>query len=388
MTPPAPALRMPPLAFDALAALETPCYVYDPATVVSRYIALREALGTRLIVSLKANSDVDLFIRCAHAFIDGVELASLGELEVVVARLKTAKYVNNPAMSPAFLRAAVVSRCSVIVDNVAQAELLARANSKNAPTEVLLRLNAAACYRRAGLNADGGDHFGMTPEDASTAGRMLAAAGCNVSGAHLFAGSQTFRSHGLRNLDALAAVLPMLETGLGFPLARINVGGGFPDDWEAQPEELRKYRSALAPLAARYTLTHEAGRAIYGWAGTFVTRVVGTKVIDDRYIVMCDGGMNHNFLLARTESVYKNYAAPIVVSGPTRERTPRNQAQRRVQFVGNTCSRHDTIGLARDVERLPQPNDFCVFQNSGAYNQSYTVAPFLKLQAARSYVLG
>ena len=62
--------------------LKTPCYVLDPTVVMARYADLRERLGTPLIVSLKANPNLDLLIRCGHAFIDGVELASQGELDI------------------------------------------------------------------------------------------------------------------------------------------------------------------------------------------------------------------------------------------------------------------------------------------------------------------
>ncbi|MET5013057.1 PLP-dependent decarboxylase, partial [Burkholderia pseudomallei] len=73
-------------------------------------------LGTRLVVSLKANSHADLVLRCAHAIEDGIELASQGELDTVVGRGNHVKYLNNPAMGDALMLAGIASRCHFILD--------------------------------------------------------------------------------------------------------------------------------------------------------------------------------------------------------------------------------------------------------------------------------
>ena len=51
------------LANQWLLDLKTPCYVFDPSAVLARYAHLRQCLGTPLIVSLKANPNLDLLIR-------------------------------------------------------------------------------------------------------------------------------------------------------------------------------------------------------------------------------------------------------------------------------------------------------------------------------------
>ncbi|MBN3829098.1 PLP-dependent decarboxylase, partial [Burkholderia sp. Ac-20384] len=84
MTPERP---LPPAGDHAwIAELRTPCYVYEPEVAIARYRSLKARLGTRLIVSLKANPNQDMLARCAHAYEDGVELASRGELDAVIGR--------------------------------------------------------------------------------------------------------------------------------------------------------------------------------------------------------------------------------------------------------------------------------------------------------------
>jgi hypothetical protein len=50
------ALQMRPVTPEEAQGLSTPAYLFDPAVAVQRYRALRQALGTRLVVSFKANN--------------------------------------------------------------------------------------------------------------------------------------------------------------------------------------------------------------------------------------------------------------------------------------------------------------------------------------------
>ena len=147
MTPERP---LPPAGDHAwIADLRTPCYVYEPEVAIARYRSLKARLGTRLIVSLKANPNQDMLARCAHAYEDGVELASRGELDAVIGRIKTPRYLNNPSMDEMFMRAGLASRCHFVLDNpdaVARFVPLAReaAAGGSTPGSVLLRVNAGA----------------------------------------------------------------------------------------------------------------------------------------------------------------------------------------------------------------------------------------------------
>ncbi|PMS38410.1 PLP-dependent decarboxylase [Trinickia symbiotica] len=374
-----------------LAGLDTPCYVFDPRIVLARYTALREALGTRLVVSLKANSNADLFVRCGHAFEDGIELASQGELDIVVGRGKQPKYLNNPSMSEDFMRAGLASRCHFIIDNPDMARRFIALAAGKPKQDVMLRMNAGALV---GERAPKGwhDHFGMTMTEAVHVTELFKAAGVAISGLHAFAGSGSFRvsdAHGdeADSPDlafALAHAAEQLAQIAHAPITFLNVGGGFSEKGHGE-EVFSRYRERLSPLAARYSIAHESGRAIFADAGVFVTRVTAVKHWPDRIVAVCDGGMSHNFLLARTESVLKAWQQPIVVPCNGMHAAASSDA-RAVTLVGNTCNRADVIGRLSADRRPPQPGDFVLFEQCGAYNHSYTVSGFLSLRPAKVYI--
>ena len=88
-----------------------------------------------------------MLARCAHAYEDGVELASRGELDAVIGRIKTPRYLNNPSMDEMFMRAGRVALPfrARQWDAVARFVPLAReAAAGGTPGAVLLRVNAGA----------------------------------------------------------------------------------------------------------------------------------------------------------------------------------------------------------------------------------------------------
>lgn len=365
--------------------LKTPCYVLDPTVVLARYADLRERLGTPLIVSLKANPNLDLLIRCGHAFVDGVELASQGELDIVAGRINAPKYVNNPSMDEPFMRAALASRCIFIIDSLEQAQRLIRVIGKQPAPHTVLRLNTD---QLVGSNRHLADHFGMSQHDALLTAAALSQAHVPVIGLHTFAGSNNFHidDKGADAADvahALAAFAPQIASVTGAPVEFLNVGGGFADHYQNQPATFDAYRERIAPLHPSFKVAHESGRGIFAGAGTFVTRVRSVKALGERYVAVCDGGLSHNFLLARTESMLKKYAEPRLLR---RQAAPVDASPLPIQFVGSTCSRADVIGWNPGLSAPPSVGDLVIFDNCGAYNQTYSVSGFLSHNPAHTYI--
>ena len=108
-------------------------------------------------------------------------------------------------------------------------------------------------------------------------------------------------------------------------------------------------------------------RGVFAGAGTFVTRVRSVKALGERYVAVCDGGLSHNFLLAKTESMLKNYAQPRVLR---RQQAPVDAPQLPTQFVGSTCSRADVIGWNHGVSAPPSVGDLVIFENCVTTNCS------------------
>ncbi len=371
-----------PQLLDDLARqdFETPCYVFDPAVVTSNYRRLKAALGTRLIVSIKANPELSLLLRCAHEFVDGLEFASVGELNLAMGRTNAPKFVNNPSMDGAFLRAAIAARATVVVDGLDHAQRLVQSLGTRRVPALVLRLNTAALLGAAGGRVQG-DHFGMDIATACEAVGLLTKAGCEIGGIHLFGGSGQFAARHQQVLDALPPALAAIESRIGAPLAFINLGGGFDRDWESHGIDFAAYRRRLAAFA-RYDLAHESGRAIFQSAGWFLTRVNSVKRLNGGAYAVCDGGISQAFLLCQTERFARQPQAPAIVRAAGAEAQAFAGA---ISFVGSSCSHADVIGALPAGSALPQVGDLCCFDNCGAYG-TYTPSGFLSAKTARIYI--
>lgn len=358
----------------------TPAYIFDPLRVVQNYRDLKARLNSRLIVSVKANPDLELMVRCAHAFEDGVELSSLGELGLAAGRQRGERFVNSPGLNNELLRAAISSRATLVIDDINQAKIAAQSfHSGHTILPLLLRINVGALLG-AGSERDA-DHFGMSPANVVETAHFLHKEGVPIRGLHVFAGSRRFISDGVQIACAIPHLIAKVEDRLSTSLSLINLGGGFPEDWRSL--DFGPYLDAVAPLRERHDIAHEAGRAIFADAGHFATKVIAVKELGDRIVAVCDGGMAQNFLLAQTETFMKKPQLPRVVPSKGHED---ELTDKPVLIVGNTCNRADRIGALSQGVRRPQPGDLYIFENCGAYNTTYTVSRFLSLKPPLSYI--
>lgn len=371
-----------------LAGLETPCYLFDPDTVMADLQELRERLGTGVVVSVKASPVLDLLVRCNPAFGDGIEIASMGELNLTIGRLSVPRFVNTPALDPTLVAAALACKATLVADSPAQVAMIESAAQKlvaqgRAPQGILLRINAAALLGRGGPAAD---HFGM--DLATLRGELarLAVTGSavRVIGLHVFAGSLSFATQAADLVQRLAGLVAELR-GVA-PLELALVGAGLPPDWRESGLDFTAYRRALGDLQGQVRVLHEAGRSVFSRAGSFVTRVVGTKDLQGESVLVCDGGMAHCFALAQTEQFVKRRREPRLLKAtamaPTADAA--DAPLRSHTVVGNSCNRADVIGQLQ-AAGTPAPGDLLLFEHCGAYH-SYSPTGFLNLRPARRYI--
>ncbi|MET0383295.1 MAG: PLP-dependent decarboxylase, partial [Burkholderiaceae bacterium] len=362
----------------ALAALETPCFVFDPETIMEDHARLRAELGTPLVVSMKANPVLDVLVRCNEAFGDGIEIASLGELNTTVGRMTAPRYVNTPALDAQLAAAALACRATVIADSPRQVALVREAAAKaRGPVRLALRLNAAALI---GADARRADHFGMDPRTLWSTLDALADGGLKVVGLHVFAGSNRFAECGAALAAGMADLVSDVRRHAGAALEFVNLGGGFPANWRDAALDFAGYRAALDGLRRhQVAILHEAGRAVFARGGSFVTRVVGLKSMAGRRIAVCDGGLAQCFALAQTESFVKRARLPVRVPMGAGEASTAPATE----LVGSSCSPADVIGRLDDAPLAE--GDLLVFDQCGAYT-TYSPAAFLNLRAAQRYV--
>ncbi|WP_049053131.1 type III PLP-dependent enzyme domain-containing protein [Klebsiella aerogenes] len=365
-------------------SFESPCYIFDPRLINKNLDELEDCLGTKVIISIKANPNVDVNLRLVHRQ-GGVEVASLKELNLAAHSAQV--YINNPSMDRNLMRAGIAANAYFIVDTLQQLNSLVELAGKRPLKPVILRCNVAVIAQlQSGAPAIRKDHFGMDLETLFEAVRIIRQSDkLKLHGFHLFAGSHTFLRFGTLVAETALLLLPQIEARYGEKISLINLGGGFAERWSEQTAGFEAYRSLLAKFPSHVRLVHEAGRAVFASSGVFMTKVVATKRVADQHYTICDGGMNQSFLLCQTENNFRKLRQPYLVRQNEGEVClPAGGAEHTV-LVGSTCSRDDVIGQYGD--RNVKAGDIFLFDHCGAYHSTYTVSRFLGLKEATHYVI-
>lgn len=366
--------------------LQTPCYLYSIGQLERNAQAMRKALGTQVILSVKANNNIDLLIRSAHFFTEGTEVATIKEFQTVVGG-ENIRYVNNPSADKKFLMAAVSGKARIIIDNMPQLEIISELAAKNRKIEaVILRVNPVVLKQLNDKHPKiRPDQFGMDWDTLCQAVDMCKQNNLPLIGIHLFKGSYSFEKTAMDTVDSVKEMVAGLEERFEKPLSFVNLGGGFKEQWQQSTFDFAAYRDKLSELPSHLTLAHESGRGLMANIGYFATKVRYTKQVEQNHYIICDGGIAQNFLLAKTENTLRKLNTPTIWRNP--ENAEKGRVKAACQFVGSSCSKDDVIGKQSDDHVLPQVGDIAIFDNCGAYNASYTVAPFLQLPAASSYII-
>lgn len=359
---------------------QTPCYVYAANEVRNNYLKLKEAVGTKLMMSIKANHCTDL-LHLIGSEIDGFEVASELELNMLALLKSDFGFINNPSLTADIMRKAVAAKVTITLDHPDQIEKLIPLKKRLKP--VFIRLSAALFLAENEAMPKHIDHFGMDLAALKAAIEQLKAEDIPLAGIHIFRGSNTFTRLALDTLEHLPKVLSKIESLLGYSLKAINIGGGFEPDIYEHNFDFAAYRAALTTLSS-YEIMHETGRGIFASAGYFITTVVAVKTINQQTIVVCDGGMAQNFLLAQTEKTIKKYLSPQLCQLSQAERP---ELQSKAKIVGNSCNREDVIGQLASGTPTPAVGDKLIFSDCGAYNRTYSPIQFLGLPVAQEYLL-
>lgn len=358
--------------------IQTPCYLYSPYSAKINYHSLKEALGTNLIVSIKANSNFD-FLSLLGNRVDGYEATSLNELKTIVQLNAQERFMNSPALGELEIKKCLASNTVFIIDNLEQLDEILGTPYRD-KIEIFLRVNSSEILKSKEVKINQ-DQFGLSINDAKLACNRLNHSHVVVKGIHTYSGSYTFSQIAFALIDGISDLVCGLESILNYKLTAINLGGGFSSNWQYEEFDFSKYRDALNSRLSGYVLYHESGRAVFERAGWFVTKVIKQKEIGNCLYSICDGGIAHSFLLCQTEAMIKRYRSPHFIK-ETQLTEPVD-----LMFVGNSCNRQDIIGKAKSSCRAPVTGSLLVFDDCGAYHQSYSPVNFLGLEKAKTYIL-
>jgi diaminopimelate decarboxylase len=373
---------------DIAADAGTPFYLYDGAMISSRAREVLDALGTEVLFSVKANPSLAIaqILRAIPGV--GAEVASSGELAVVLAAGFRASDVlfAGPGKTDAELDRLVAA--GILADNVESLteidRLAAAADRAGTTAGVGLRLNPTAQLIGAQMRMGGtASQFGIGEEELEAAvGRVRAHARLQLRGIHVYTATQVFDAGPLvehsRNVFELALRTADLAGG---PLDFIDFGGGFgiPYFEGLDDFDLAGFGAAFRDLRGSYTGNprldgtrpmFELGRYLVADAGIYVTRVVDVKDTRGTTFVVTDGGMNHH--LTATGNMGQVFRKPFPLANLSRL----GGAPATVTVAGPLCTPLDVFGTKLEIA-TPRVGDLIGIFYSGAYGFSASNLGFL-----------
>lgn len=348
----------------ALAAQDTPRYVYDLATVRERARSLSGTTAVdRCFYAIKANSHPEILRTLAGEGF-GLECVSQGEFEHVFATmpdLAPGRVLFTPSFAPrreyeaAFARGIIVT-----LDNI---EALQRWPEVFRGQTLWLRIDLGRGdghhekVRTGGVAAKFG--LPMTRFDAFVEeARKL---GIRISGLHAHLGSGI---EDPRHWRGVYAQLAGLADNIG-TIETIDIGGGLPIPYtpEAPEFDLTLWRSGLEEIKSaypRYGLVIEPGRYLVAESGALLLSVTQTVEKDGMRRIGCDAGMNALMRPAMYEAYHGIFNLTRLGDGELAT----------FDVVGPICESSDVIGRGRTLPADTAEGDVVLVADAGAYGMA------------------
>jgi diaminopimelate decarboxylase len=360
-------------AEELAAAGRLPAYVYDLDALRGHAAVIRDALAVRgapeLYYAAKANPDATI-LRTLAPYVDGIEVASGGELEHVRTVLpETRLAFGGPGKTDRELESALELGVERI--HVESPYELARLAAIGRDAEVLLRVNLAG--DRAGVALAMSGPFGMDPDTIESCRSILnTSPQIKLRGIHAHLASGLDAPAMVRQTgEILAWARPWLAK-IGCDDPELNLGGGMAVDY-ADPARVFDWawfaRQAAALAMPGETLRIEPGRAVSVYCCWYVTDVLDVKRAHGQWFAVLRGGTMH----LRTP-VTKHHDQPFTVI--TRDHAGPSVSGEPVTLVGQLCTPKDVFAREVAVDGL-RVGDIVAFGMAGAYAWNISHHDFL-----------
>jgi diaminopimelate decarboxylase len=357
-----------PLARVA-AAVGTPFYVYSAAALSARYRLFAEAFAPPrplICYAVKANSNLAVLSLLARLGA-GADVVSQGELRrALAAGVPPQRIVfSGVGKTPAELDAALAARIhQVNVESVPELrQLSAIAAARGATAPVAIRVNPDVDPLTHAKIATGKreNKFGIDIAEAAQAYRLAGELpGIEPVGLAVHIGSQLVSLAPFREAFARVAELVIDLRGAGFPVRRLDLGGGIGIRYRAEsPPEPAAYAALVREMfgALDLELACEPGRVLVGPAGLLVARVVYVKGGGSGRIVILDAAMNDLIRPALYDAWHDIVPVRLPAAGAVL--SPAN-------VVGPICESADTFATQRDLPPFAE-DDLVALTDAGAY---------------------
>ncbi len=367
----------------------SPFYLYHAGMISERVRRVREALGTEVAYSLKANPNLAVCSLIARAGAGG-EVASSGELIVALAAGFAPEDIvfAGPAKTNEELKMSVDEGIHAVnVESLGEIERLAAiAGEAEKTIGVGIRINPAAQLMGSGMRMGGTvGQFGIDQADlAEAVEKVLSHDSLTLRGVHVYTATQVFEVDPLlehcRNIFEIA-----LEAAdhAGHALEMIDFGGGFGVPYFEKTSEfdLDRFGEGVRELVSGYRsdprlegcrFLFELGRYLVADAGLYVTRVVDVKETRGRTFAVTDGGMNHHLTATGNMGQVFRKAYPLLNLTRMDGAVP----DEGVAVAGPCCTPLDSFGNNIPLA-TPEVGDLIGVFYSGAYGYSASNLGFL-----------
>lgn len=343
---------------------QTPLYVYDTATMKTKYENLTNAFPhhqPKIKFACKALNNINV-LKFFKQLGSGLDCVSIQEVWLgLKAGFLPHEIMYTPnCVSMEEIDMAVKEQVVINIDNISILEQFGHKYGSSIP--VCIRINP---------HLMGGGHekistghidskFGISIYQMRHVERIVKTTGLHVNGLHMHTGSD------IMDIDVfLRGTEILFEQTQYFPeLKFIDLGSGFKvpykaDDYATDLAELgEKLSSRFKEFCESYgrelELWFEPGKFLVSEAGTFLAKVNVMKQTTAAMFIGVDSGLNH---LIRP-MFYNSYHHITNVSNP-------NGLQRIYTVVGYICET-DTFGWDRKISETKE-GDILAFSNAGAY---------------------
>jgi diaminopimelate decarboxylase len=225
-----------------------------------------------------------------------------------------------------------------------------------------LRPDFGSC---AVVQAGSDSRFGFTADDLKHCRDEIRSTNIDITGFHIFAGSQVLETESLMEYLRRALELSLRAADLlEITPSLLNLGGGFgipygPGDEELDLAAVGGELANLVQLAAPAKVIVELGRYLVAQAGWYLTSVLGHQTHQGRCAVVVDGGTHQRgdiCGLNLTTNAHPPFALDVPSSWST---TP-------TDVLGSLSLPADSLAQASPLPEL-SAGDVLAFANAGAY---------------------
>lgn len=350
-------------------------YAYSKATILDRVQQYQSALSGfnyEIHYAVKANACPGVLQLLADAKL-GADVVSGGELKIALEFFAANKVIfSGTGKTKAEIKYAIEAGIKQI--NVESVEELKRISemlnqpelSEVSSVDVGLRLNPSVDAKTHPYISTGfrDNKFGIDETQIQDCYDIIKAnSKIKLRALTCHIGSQLLEFSAMRSALKKMRRLCQQAVELGFPMDRIDIGGGvgiqYEQDAAADKDVFDSYMQVVQQELSGIDMQimTEPGRFIVARAGVLLTEVQYVKRTPHKTFVICSSGMNHLMRPALYQAYHRIF--------PLKKRI----GSMKVDVVGPICESSDFLAKDREISKI-EPGDWLAVADSGAYGYS------------------